>query len=124
MMLQALIAYAERENLGDPDFEATAIHWLLPVSLDGRLSGPPLPLYEDPDAKKPQPKRLLRPFTSPNELNQGDKSHFLADSIERALLWNPKDAAKVESRLVAHGYLKRWHSPLIHFSQTIGPFPI
>lgn len=107
MMLQALIAYAERENLGDPDFEATAIHWLLPVSLDGKLSGPPVPLYEDPDAKKPQPKRLLRPFTSPNELNQGDKSHFLADSLERALLWNPKDAAKAESRRTAHGYFKQ-----------------
>ena len=110
MMLQALIAYAERENLGDPDFEATAIHWLLPVGLDGRLSGNPIPLHEDPDAKKPQPKRLLRPFTSPNELNQGDKSHFLADSLERALLFNPKDPAKAESRRVAHEYFKKLFS--------------
>lgn len=107
MMLQALIAYAERANLGDPDFEATAIHWLLPISLSGGLSGAPIPLYEDPDAKKPQPKRLPRPFTSPNELNQGDKSHFLADSLERALLWNPKEPAKVEGRRVAHGYFKQ-----------------
>lgn len=106
MMLQALIAYAERENLGDPDFKAAPIHWLLTVSQDGKLSGPPVPLYENPDAKKLQPKRLIRPFTSPNELNQGDKSHFLADSLERALLWNPKDIAKAESRRVAHGYFK------------------
>ena len=108
MMLQALIAYAERENLGDPDFEAAAIHWLLPVGLDGNMSGNPVPLYEDPDAKKPQPKRLLRPFTSPNELNQGDKSHFLADSLERALLLpNPKAPEKLESRREPHAYFKR-----------------
>ena len=108
MMLQSLIAYAERENLGDPDFEATAIHWMLPVGLDGRMSGNPIPLYEDSDAKKPQPKRLLRPFTSPNELNQGDKSHFLADSLERALLLpNPKAPEKLESRREPHAYFKR-----------------
>lgn len=107
MMLQALIAYAKRENLGDPDFESTAIHWLVTVSLDGRLAGSPIPLYADPDAKKPQPKRLLRPFTSPNELNQGDKSHFLADSLERALLFNPKDPDKIDTRRVAHGYFKK-----------------
>ncbi|MFZ5493770.1 MAG: type I-C CRISPR-associated protein Cas8c/Csd1 [Verrucomicrobiota bacterium] len=110
MMLQALIAYAERENLGDPDFESTAIHWLLPVSLDGRLAGSPIPLYADPDAKKPQPKRLQRPFTSPNELNQGDKAYFLADCLERALLFNPKDPGKVESRRLAHAYFKKLFS--------------
>ncbi len=108
MMLESLIAYAERENLGDPDFEATAIHWLLPVGMDGRMSGNPIPLYADPDAKKPQPKRLQRPFTSPNELNQGDKSHFLADSLERALLLpNPKAPEKLESRRQPHAYFKR-----------------
>ncbi len=108
MMLQALIAYAERENLGDPDFEPAAIHWLLPVSLDGRMSGSPIPLYEDPDAKKPQPKRLLRPFTSPNEMNQGDKSHFLADTLERVLLFpNPKEPEKVESRRIPNAYFKQ-----------------
>ncbi len=107
MMLQALIAYAEREGLGDPDFETAAIHWLLPVGLDGRMSAHPFPLYEDADAKKTQPKRLLRPFTSPNELNQGDKSHFLADNLERALLLpNPKAPEKLESRRVPHAYFK------------------
>ena len=83
MMLQALIAYAERENLGDPDFEAASIHWLIPISKNGRLSGDPIPLYDDTTGKRPQPKKLLRAFTSPNELNQGDKSHFLADSLSR-----------------------------------------
>ncbi len=122
MMLQALIAYAERENLGDPDFEATAIHWLLPVSLDGRISGNPIPLYIDPDVKKPQPKRLLRPFTSPNELNQGDKSHFLADSLERALLLpNPKSPEKLESRREPHAYFKRLLSEAAQVCPNIAP---
>ena len=61
MMLQALLAYAERDNLGDPDFETTAIRWLLPVGLDGRMSGSPIELFEDPAAKKPQAKRWARP---------------------------------------------------------------
>jgi CRISPR-associated protein Csd1 len=108
MMLQALIAYAERENLGDPDFEATSIHWLISISSDGKLSGDPTPLYDDPGAKKPQPKKLLRAFTSPNELNQGDKSHFLADSLERAVLMpNPKAPEKAEGRRIQHTYFKK-----------------
>lgn len=122
MILQSLIAYAERENLGDPDFEATAIHWLLPVGLDGRMSGNPIPLYEDADAKKPQPKRLPRPFTSPNELNQGDKSHFLADSLERALLLpNPKAPEKLESRREPHAYFKRLLSDAALLCPNIAP---
>ncbi len=107
MMLQALLAYAERENLGDPDFEATSIHWLISLDTHGALSGDPIPLYDDPTVKKPQPKKLLRAFTSPNELNQGDKSHFLADSLERAVLIpNPKAPEKAEGRRVQHAYFK------------------
>ena len=108
MMLQALIAYAERENLGDPDFEAASIHWLISIDAAGKLSGDPTPLYDDPGAKKPQPKKILRAFTSPNELNQGDKSHFLADSLERAILMpNPKAPEKAEGRRVQHAYFKK-----------------
>ncbi len=108
MMLQALIAYAERDNLGDPDFKAASIHWLIPITADGKLSGDPIPLYDDPTVKKPQPKKLLRAFTSSNELNQGDKSHFLADSLERAvLLPNPKAPEKADGRRVQHAYFKK-----------------
>ncbi len=122
MMIQALVAYAERENLGDPDFEATAIHWLLPIGLDGRMSGNPIQLHEDADAKKPQPKRLLRPFTSPNELNQGDKSHFLADSLERALLLpNPKAPEKLENRREPHAYFKRLLAEAAQTCPTFAP---
>jgi CRISPR-associated protein Csd1 len=107
MMLQALIAYAERENLGDPDFEAVGVRWLIPLDARGTLTGVPIPLAENPDDEKPRPKPMLRPFTSPNELNQGTKSHFLADTLERAvLLLDPKATEKDKARRVQHGYFK------------------
>lgn len=108
MMLQALIAYAERENLGDADFETVAVRWLVPLGTDGKPAGDPIPLFEDPSAKKPRPKPMLRPFTSPNELNQGTKSHFLCDTLERTILLpDPKATeSKVAARRVQHAYFK------------------
>lgn len=107
MMLQALIAYAEREKLGDADFESVSVRWLIPLDKSGKLAGGPIPLAENPDDKKPRPKQMLRPFTSPNELNQGTKSHFLCDTLERAtLLLDPKAADKAEGRRVQHGYFQ------------------
>jgi len=107
MMLQALIAYAERENLGDPDFETVGVRWLISLTADGRLAGEPIPLGENPADKKPRPKLMARPFTSPNELNQGTKAHFLCDSLERAiLLLDPKAPEKVGARNVQHGYFR------------------
>lgn len=107
MMLQALIAYAERENLGDADFETVGVRWLIPLDASGKLAGGPIPLAENPDEKKPRAKQFARPFTSPNELNQGTKSHFLCDTLERAtLLLDPKAAEKAAARSVQHGYFK------------------
>jgi len=107
MMLQSLIAYAERENLGDPDFETVGVRWLIPLDRSGNLAGGPIPLAENPDDKKPKPKQILRPFTSSNELNQGTKSHFLCDTLERATLWfDPKAADKAEARRMQHSYFK------------------
>jgi len=106
-MLQALISYAERENLGDADFETVGVRWLIPLDQDGKLAGGPIPLSENPDDKKPRPKMLPRPFTSPNELNQGTKSHFLCDTLERATLFlDPKAAEKSEARKVQHRYFQ------------------
>ncbi len=108
MMLQALIAYAERENLGDANFEGVAVRWLIPLDRSGKLAGGPIPLVENPDDKKPRPKMMLRPFTSPNELNQGTKSHFLCDTLERAALFlDPKAAEKAEARRVQHIYFQK-----------------
>jgi hypothetical protein len=108
MMLQALIAYAEREQLGDADFEPVGVRWLIPLDLHGNMAGGPIPLAENPDAKKPRPKSFARPFTSPNELNQGTKSHFLCDTLERAALFlDPKTAEKAEARRVQQAYFQK-----------------
>jgi len=107
MMLQALIAYAERENLGDADFETVGVRWLIPLDRNGTLVGDPIPLMENPNDKKPRPKAMSRPFTSPNELNQGTKSHFLCDTLERATLFlDPKTPDKAEGRRTQHGYFQ------------------
>lgn len=107
MMLEALIAYGKRENLGDADFETVGVRWLIPLDAAGRLAGGPIPLAETPDEKKPRPKQFFRPFTSANELNQGTKSHFLCDTLERAtLLLDPKAQEKASARRVQHQYFK------------------
>jgi CRISPR-associated protein Csd1 len=107
MMLQALMAYAEREKLGDQDFETVGVRWLVPLDKTGRLAGGPIPLADNPDAKQPRPKSFPRPFTSPNELNQGTKSHFLCDTLERSVLFlDPKAPEKTEGRRVQHRYFQ------------------
>lgn len=104
MMLQALIEYAERGNLGDPDFEKVGVRWLIPLDLDGRLAAGPISLVEDTASKKPRPKEFIRPFTSPNELNQGDKSYFLCDTLERAALFLNENSP--DSRRSQHAYFR------------------
>lgn len=110
MILQALLAYAERENLGDADFEPVGVRWLISLTRDGRYAGGLLPLSDDPAAKKPRPKTLTRPFTSPNALTQtGDKarSYFLCDTLERAALYlDPKTPEKHENRRAQHRYFR------------------
>lgn len=107
MMLQALIAYAERERLGDADFETVGVRWLIPLNRAGQLTGEPIPLAENPNEKKPRPKAMLRAFTSPNELNQGTKSHFLCDTLERAILFlDPKSPEKADGRRIQHRYFQ------------------
>jgi CRISPR-associated protein Csd1 len=107
MMLQALIAYASREKLGDADFETVGVRWLIPLNRRGKLAGDPIPLVENPKDKKPRPKPMLRPFTSPNELNQGTKSHFLCDTLERAAFFlDPKAGEKAAARHAQHEYFR------------------
>jgi CRISPR-associated protein (Cas_Csd1) len=107
MMLQALIAYAERENLGDPDFENVGVRWLISLDCAGKLVGELIPLIQNAYDKKPQPKTMQRPFTSANELNQGTKSHFLCDTLERAVLFfDPKAPEKAEARRIQHRYFQ------------------
>lgn len=110
MILQALIAYAEREGLGDADFEPVGVRWQIPLTADGRLSGRPIPLSDEPTAKKPPAKTLSRPFTSPNELTQTGakaRAYFLCDSLERATLFlDPKFPEKHVNRRAQHRYFR------------------
>ena len=90
MMLQALMAYAEWQGLGGADgafFQPVEVHWAIPLTAEGTLAGEPISYASDDPAKKKKTRSFVRPFTSPNELNQGDKSHFLCDSLERAVLF-------------------------------------
>jgi CRISPR-associated protein Csd1 len=105
MILQALIEYAERSGAQSPDFSTVGVRWL--VNLDGKGAYLGLiELFEDPTAKKLRPKRLVRPFTSPNQISSGKQSHFLCDTLERALGWAEKDAVVKESRQGQHLYFK------------------
>ena len=109
MMLQALIAYAEREGLGDADFEDRKVHWLIPVTAAGKFAGQPIPLIEDPNAKKPQPRKLRVPFTEQSQLTIASqpRSHFLCDSLERAAAMpNPKAEDGNTRRAAQHDYFK------------------
>jgi CRISPR-associated protein Csd1 len=89
MMLQALIAYADREKLGDPDFKKMPVRW--EIALDGRGGFIVIPRLKDPDAKMKQPRQVVRPFTRNDDIGHG-KSHFLCDIQERALGMMPENA--------------------------------
>jgi len=102
MMLQALIAYAERENLGEADFESVGVRWLIPLDERGRLAGGPIPLFDNSDDKKPKPKRMLRPKSDPDFVSHG-RSYFLCDSLERSLVF-VEEASKREKRKINQCY--------------------
>ncbi len=101
MMLQALIAYAERENLGDADFATVGVRWLISLDKAGKLAGA-IPLAENSDDKKPKPKRLERPNSDPDFVAHG-RSYFLCDTLERSLLF-VEEAAKLEKRKLNQTY--------------------
>jgi CRISPR-associated protein Csd1 len=105
MMLQALIAYAERKKLGEsPDFEPVGIRWLIPLDARGKLAGGPIPQFEDgkPDSKKPKPRRVVRPKSDPDFVGHG-RSYFLCDTLDRCLLLTD-DEAKQAKRKVNQDY--------------------
>lgn len=96
MMIQALIAYAERENLGDPDFETVGVRWLVSLTADGQLAGL-IPSVENPGEKKPRPKRMVRPKSDPDFVAHG-RSYFLCDSLERATVFVEDDSKREKRR--------------------------
>ena len=80
MILQALIAYANLENLGDPDFEPADIAWVIPLNRKGQLAGTPLDLRKSP-------KRKAIPMLEQKLLTDArrPRARFLCDSLERSL---------------------------------------
>jgi CRISPR-associated protein Csd1 len=99
MMLEALIRYAERENLGsDPDFEPADIDWLIPLTKSGKLAGPPIDLRDSP-------KRKLIPTLEQKLLTDAKRprARFICDSLERTLGWfdakKPQRAARAAGSL-------------------------
>ncbi len=101
-MLQALISYAEREGLGDSDFETVGVRWLISLDRNGQLAGNPIPLSDDPDEKKPRPKRIVRPKSDPDFVSHG-RSYFLCDSLERSTIF-VDDEEKREKRRINQKY--------------------
>ncbi|MDD5676429.1 MAG: type I-C CRISPR-associated protein Cas8c/Csd1 [Kiritimatiellae bacterium] len=103
MILQALIKYAEREGIGDADFETVGLRWLVSISRSGTMSGPPVDLSTDGQAGRKQVKRVTRPFTRADDVGHG-KAHFLVDNLERALGMFDEEAP--EMRATQHIYFK------------------
>ncbi len=95
MMLQALIAYAERENLGDADFEPVKVTWQVEVTSAGKFAGSVVDLRAGSGNGK-TPMKLIRPFTRGDDVGHG-RSHFLSDNLERALLYFQKADAQKET---------------------------
>lgn len=91
-MLQALIEYAERENLGDPDFAPADIKWVIPLDANGHPAGPPIDLRKSP-------KRTLIPLLEQKLLTDAKRprARFLCDSLERSLgLVDPKKPERAD----------------------------
>ena len=109
-MLQALIEYAEREGIGDADFHEASVRWLIPLDGSGNLTGDPIELLDNPDAKKPKPQTLTRPFIEQKELTVASRprAFFLCDTLERAVNYpDPKKPERAERREGSHAYFKQ-----------------
>ena len=109
-MLQALIEYAEREDLGDADFHEASVRWLVPLDASGHLTGEAIELLDNPDAKKPKPKTLIRPFIEQKKLTVASRprAFFLCDTLERAVNYpDPKKPERAKRREGSHAYFKK-----------------
>jgi hypothetical protein len=105
MMLQALMAYAEREGF-DPDFESVPVRWRIPLDANGKWLRSVIPLLADSTAKRPSPKLLLRPFSRSDDVGHG-RAYFLCDNLERALAFPvPDNPEKTKSRKINYAFFK------------------
>lgn len=90
-MLEHLVRYAERKDLGsDPCFEDKSIKWAISLGEDGSFRG--ITPLGNPDDKGWKGKHFPKaPRTPGNELQSGGKSHFLSESAETVLLLFPEE---------------------------------
>lgn len=106
-MLEPLVRYAERRNLGpDPCFEARPVKWAIVLDRDGAFRGI-IPLG-DPEDKRWKGKPFSKaPRTPNNELQSGGKSHFLAEAATTVLLLPDKKDKPLDKKYQAkHAYFK------------------
>jgi len=91
-MLEQLVKYAERENLGaDPCFESKAVKWTIVLDEEGLFLGV-IPLG-NPEEKRWRGGTFKNaPLTPGNELQSGGKSHFLSETLETVLCLFPEKA--------------------------------
>lgn len=123
MILQALIEYAEREDLGDADFHEAPVRWLISLDASGNFTGV-IPLLDNPDAKKPKPRTLTRPFIEQKELTVASRprAFFLCDTLERAVNYpDPKKPERAERREGSHAYFKRLIEAAVEECPNDGP---
>ena len=123
MILQALIEYAEREDLGDADFHEAPVRWLISLDASGNFTGV-IPLLDNPDAKKPKPRTLTRPFIEQKELTVASRprAFFLCDTLERAVNYpDPKKPERAERREGSHAYFKRLLEAAVEECPNDGP---
>ena len=123
MILQALIEYAERENLGDADFHEAPVRWLISLDASGNFTGV-IPLLDNPDVKKLKPRTLTRPFIEQKELTVASRprAFFLCDTLERAVNYpDPKKPERAERREGSHAYFKRLIEAAVEECPNDGP---
>jgi len=91
-MLEQLVKYAERENLGaDPCFECKEVKWTIVLDNEGAFKG--IIALGSPEEKRWRGKTFGRvPLTPGNELQSGGKSHFLSETVETVLCLFPEKA--------------------------------
>jgi hypothetical protein len=106
-MLEPLVRYAERRDLGsDPCFEARHVKWAIVLKGDGTFRG--ITSLGDTEDKGWKGKLFpWAPRTPNNELQSGGKSHFLAEAATTVLLLPDKKDKPLDKKYYAkHGYFK------------------
>lgn len=94
MILQRLVEYAEKNNLGsDQTYSEKKVYWQVELDIDGKFIGIVPKGIQEKNIKgqiktKHVGEDIMSPYTPPNLMNGGKIAHFIVDSAERVLLWH------------------------------------